>query len=279
MNKSYVELPLFYHCGYFSGQKNIPNHSHHGGEIVYISKGNCINIVGDVHLKGAKGCLHILPPRCFHAQKNQGMVNTFFVTCSASSEFFDFSPRLIELDNEKWIPLWMNEIFQINETAVDKSNELSNGLLYLLLCRIKQIEGKRLKYNNMHPFVVSALQFMKEKLSNDIGEEDVAAFCHISVGYLSALFKEELGLPPMKHLQQMRMKQALHFLENCKLNISDIAKRCGYKNSNYFARLFKKLYQCTPSQYRKIFKERSINRDIDDFYCHYSDSENLNGQK
>jgi len=33
--------------------------------------------------------------------------------------------------------------------------------------------------------------------------------------------------------------------------IGDIALKCGFEDANYFARLFKQIFNVTPSQYRK----------------------------
>lgn len=39
-------------------------------------------------------------------------------------------------------------------------------------------------------------------------------------------------------------------LEDPRLNIKDIGTASGYIDSNYFARVFKRIARCTPTEYR-----------------------------
>ena len=51
-------------------------------------------------------------------------------------------------------------------------------------------------------------------------------------------------------LDQVRKEQALYFLENENLSISEISFLLGYSEQSVFSRAFKQWVGCTPGQYR-----------------------------
>lgn len=92
-------------------------------------------------------------------------------------------------------------------------------------------------------------------LENNYAENwSVARMCKISSLSPSSLipaFKEVTGSPPVEYLLHVRMTKAAEKLLNGQEQISEIAAACGFTDSNYFSRQFKKHYRCSPLQYRK----------------------------
>ena len=48
----------------------------------------------------------------------------------------------------------------------------------------------------------------------------------------------------------VRMKQAVHLLEETNLSLWDIAELTGFSNASYFSSKFKRVYGITPSEFR-----------------------------
>lgn len=59
------------------------------------------------------------------------------------------------------------------------------------------------------------------------------------------------GYNTSAYILQMRLERSKRLLIFHEDLIGDIAFRCGFEDANYFARLFKQLFNVTPSQYRK----------------------------
>lgn len=79
--------------------------------------------------------------------------------------------------------------------------------------------------------------------------------------YLRKLFKKEVGMSPLEYMTGLRMKSAETLLTAMWANeytITEIAQMCGFEDSLYFSRVFKKYYGCAPSNFvkekRKIHK-------------------------
>jgi len=70
--------------------------------------------------------------------------------------------------------------------------------------------------------------------------------------YLRKLFKKEVGVSPLEYLTELRMKSAETLLTAMWTNeysITEIAQMCGFADSLYFSRVFKKHFGCAPSNY------------------------------
>lgn len=58
------------------------------------------------------------------------------------------------------------------------------------------------------------------------------------------------GLTPSAFINQIRVEYAAHLLRSDEAPIDLISETCGFENTSYFYRLFKKQYGTTPRQYR-----------------------------
>lgn len=85
----------------------------------------------------------------------------------------------------------------------------------------------------------------------DFGVSYIAGELHVSLAYLSALFKMETGQTLVKYITAYRMEQAKCLLETSNMKISDVAQKTGYLNTSYFISLFKNREGCSPQQYRE----------------------------
>ena len=68
-------------------------------------------------------------------------------------------------------------------------------------------------------------------------------------------FRREIGVSPQKYITSLKIKSAKELLLNSNLNISSIANKTGFADSNYFTRFFKKETGCTPTVFRKNYKK------------------------
>ena len=72
--------------------------------------------------------------------------------------------------------------------------------------------------------------------------------------YLRKLFKKEMGLTPLEYMTQMRMKKAemmLTAMWGSDYSVAEIGQLCGFEDSLYFSRVFKKHFGCAPSMFAK----------------------------
>mgnify|MGYP001034023568 CR=1 FL=1 len=79
---------------------------------------------------------------------------------------------------------------------------------------------------------------------------EIAEQFHFSSAYLNVLFRQEVKVTLKQYLNNYRLERAKRMLEQDYDKITEIAEKCGYANSNYFAKVFKAAMGMTPLEYR-----------------------------
>ena len=73
----------------------------------------------------------------------------------------------------------------------------------------------------------------------------------MSPTYFSKKFKRETGFGFKGYLAKYRLREAVKLLKSNKYSsITDVATRCGFNDSNYFATAFKAEYGVSPNKFR-----------------------------
>ncbi|CAN5469709.1 AraC family transcriptional regulator [soil metagenome] len=98
--------------------------------------------------------------------------------------------------------------------------------------------------------VKRVVKFLRENYMRRIMLEDVANAVCLSPNYLSHLLKRELGKSFVDVLTGLRMDAAKPLLLGTPLRVSEIADQIGFDDEAYFARRFRQLEGCTPSEFR-----------------------------
>lgn len=80
--------------------------------------------------------------------------------------------------------------------------------------------------------------------------DDLSEKFFLSKPYLSKYIKEKSGMTFGDILKKVRMKKARAMLKSSNATVESIAESVGYQNVEHFNRIFKKMYQITPVQFR-----------------------------
>ena len=89
--------------------------------------------------------------------------------------------------------------------------------------------------------------------SKNISLKSVAQHVFVSDSYLSRIFKEDMNMSFVEYLTDIRIKKAIELIKTTNLPNYTIAEKIGYENINYFGRVFKKITDLTPTQYRNKY--------------------------
>ncbi len=101
--------------------------------------------------------------------------------------------------------------------------------------------------------IKTTLTYIQEHYKEEIYIRDLAAVVNMNEQYFCRFFKKALGRSPMEYVNEYRIKQSVHLLEETDLPVMEICLECGYNNLGNFLREFKKQRAMTPLQYRKQF--------------------------
>lgn len=124
------------------------------------------------------------------------------------------------------------------------------GLLTFLMEESWHPDNKRSKLKSKLN-IKDVRDYLEEHFTEKITLEELAGKFYIDKFYLSKMFKEQYGITVGSFLLQARITKAKHLLRFTDFSIEQIAAECGMKDANYFTRMFKKIEEMTPGEYRK----------------------------
>ena len=110
---------------------------------------------------------------------------------------------------------------------------------------------KKHQYSNL---TTSAIYYIEHQYSQNITVEQIADELNVSTNHLISTFRVETGYTPGNYIQRIRLLHATKLLCNTDLSLQDIGSLIGIEDSNYFIKLFKRVYSCTPGKYRKYHR-------------------------
>jgi AraC family transcriptional regulator len=96
------------------------------------------------------------------------------------------------------------------------------------------------------------LDFIGERLADDISLDDLAREACLSPFHFSRLFHEATGLPPHRYVIERRIRAAQTMLSSQRSSMAVVALDTGFGSQASFARAFRKVTGLTPRQYRAL---------------------------
>ena len=122
--------------------------------------------------------------------------------------------------------------FNVNDTHVNKlEDNVKNG--------DEKTTAKQMK------------EYVESNYMYDISMQEAAIAMGYSDAYFSKLFKQYFNQNFTAYLTEYRIKKAKQLLSETNESIKDISKMVGYTDSNYFAKIFKRIVGEIPSKYRE----------------------------
>ncbi|NBD26317.1 helix-turn-helix domain-containing protein [Paenibacillus sp. T1] len=94
--------------------------------------------------------------------------------------------------------------------------------------------------------------YIDTHMESSLKVEDMAKAAHLHPNYFIAYFKKQFGVPPLKYISRRRADKAKILLSTTALSIKDIADQTGFKETNHFAKFFRKETGQSPTEYRLL---------------------------
>lgn len=108
---------------------------------------------------------------------------------------------------------------------------------------------KRRTHTSEHTAIAQIVQYLEEHIDEDISHDAMASKYRIHPGYLSRLFKQEMGETVSEYLLRRRMEKAAALLTEGRYKVGQVAEMVGYSTSSYFSINFKKYTGYSPKEY------------------------------
>lgn len=100
--------------------------------------------------------------------------------------------------------------------------------------------------------------YIDEHYQEDFSVQDIADTLHYSEAYFCKIFKQCFDKSFITYLSEFRIEKAKELLTDVSVNVKDISQKVGYRDSNYFTKVFKRNTGETPSEYRIRYLKHEV---------------------
>lgn len=255
----------------------VPWHWHDELEAVLVQEGRvCVSVEGEGRELGpGEGCfitagaLHhvwregegpvLLHSLVFHPRLVGGSVESVFWQGYLQPLLDDAANRCVWLSER--VP-WEKEALEAMETAWRACGEEPPGFEFLAREGLSRLvfllsghrpgtrKGPSEKALREGERVKLMLRHIQEHCGEALTVAEIARSASVSESECLRCFRSMIGATPIQYVKQLRVQRAAELLASTEEKIADIGAACGFQEMSYFAKTFRALKGCTPSQYR-----------------------------
>lgn len=106
--------------------------------------------------------------------------------------------------------------------------------------------------NMKDPFIINLCDLLTEKLAETPSMDNFADEMGFSKDYFGKMVKHKTGLSFSKLFTRMKMLYAKELILSGKYKFYEISDVLGYANPDYFTRVFKNEFGCSPAEFKKV---------------------------
>ena len=245
---------------------------HREPELVYVTKGSAECIVNGEELTLEEGGFVLLNSEDVHLVRPVGESSCSLLSMIFSLEYIKMFRNsvdgiLFDLESDKDVKVKINSLLgEIAKSFENKSNYNSllqiayvNHIYYLILEHC--VCYKRLPASSGLPkrdfsYAKTAISYINENYTREITLDEISMIVNLSPSYFSKYFKKVTQISYSEYLANLRLEKAIQDMLENNTSVSAAALRNGFANVKSFITQCKKVYKCTPAQYKKRITDK-----------------------
>lgn len=142
----------------------------------------------------------------------------------------------------------LQALMALRTGALEAQRLLVGALLHALLEALLAPETKPKR--RAAGLYESMCMHVQERFSHPLNRKSVAAHFRVSPGHVSRLFKREGLVRFNDYINYVRINHAKLLLSRHGQSLDEVAASCGYSDTNYFCRVFKRKVRLSPGAWR-----------------------------
>ncbi len=154
----------------------------------------------------------------------------------------DVMPRILKLSKIDSIDYFLELISILHDLAISRSQRLLSSYV---------AQNKNFENSDKTKIIY---EFIQENYSRKVSLKEISNLVNMSPVSFNRFIKSRTGKTFVEYLNDTRISFATRWLIETDLSIGEIGYKCGFNNIANFNRVFKKLKNCTPSDYREQFE-------------------------
>lgn len=145
----------------------------------------------------------------------------------------------------------LKEMNQKPDQEILIRNTLSATWLLLLKEIEKHFEMPQSMETEKQNRMRNMLSYIHRNFGDKITLKEIAAAANISEREANRIFQKTVRQTPFEYLMGFRLNEAKELLSHSDLSVTEISYRCGFTDSAYMGKQFRKTYGITPKEYRQ----------------------------
>lgn len=229
-------------------------------EIIYVNSGVLGIFEEEIKYNVEKGQAIILFPHRHHGGTTQFDKNLSFYWLHFTIDEAAYNlgtgimslPQLVTLANpEQFVELLRRFIKRQEYDYEDKT--ILNLILLEILCELSDSSHPMRLSSQKVVLANNADQYIRLHLEEPLSSSTIAAALDCNTDYLGRIFNQVYGKTLTDAIHEHRLNKASKLLIETTYNGNEIAYQCGYSDTDYFRRRFKKCRGMTPKEYRQTY--------------------------
>lgn len=132
--------------------------------------------------------------------------------------------------------------------------------LLLLEVSTESYQTGHLLPDNLPVVVFNVMEWIRANYDKPLTVASIAEYFNYHPTYLTSLFKNSTQYSILSYLNRTRINASKNLLTNRDLHVHQVGELCGITDGKYFMKLFKRYEGITPTQYRRAFYQKRINK-------------------
>lgn len=232
--------------------------AHRALEVAWVEKGAAEYRIGSRLFTVSAGEVMIVPPEVEHATSlHDGTIaGSVWLGSEMFAEIADAMPssagaRLMPgpasrgARIEGLIRLLISEASAADEGVLAASEALGEALAIEAL---RVAPSERRSRTASDPRIRAAIDRVETEIDRPINVDEMARAAGMSRFHFSRIFREEVGSSPYQFLIEARVRRAASLLRTGRYSVTEAALSSGFNDLGRFARSFRKIIGCSPSE-------------------------------
>ena len=275
-----TEFPFFIQYG--QHEDNLSLHTHADFyELTIVLNGTATHVVNDEKYQIKKGDMFVIGDKIAHAYENPQdfkicnimyrltnlLHSDYDITKSAGFHALfviepflkgkDYTTHLKFTNRLQLSPSRFEIIHNMITSMIQEYNAKEDGwktTLYAnfldLVVKLSRAYHVDMENHDLTLKIAIPLAYIENHLTEPLSIVDLAKQANMSVRHFTRIFHNVYNSSPNAYIIRHRIQYSYSLLKNSDLTIANVAYKCGFNDSTYYSRQFKKQTGITPKQYR-----------------------------
>ena len=265
------DFPLaYYPVDIHHERYRMPMHWHREAELIHVREGRLELYIDNQTVCAEAGDLALIGEGVIHGGEPEQCVYECVVFDAGMLLQLDACKRALkpvtnhslflkggDIDGEPSLRDSVNRLFAEVASGIEGSEPVVLGALYALFGALARNHAMARLHMTAPQFhqkaeqLKPALEYIETHYGQQITLDALARLTGLSPKYFCRFFHTIVHRSPIDYVNYYRIECASHFLTATDMTVAEIAQRCGYNDSSFFIKQFRKYKGTTPRRYRQ----------------------------